>query len=256
MKSYLIPAITVGFLVSSLSAQDKPDLANSTQRISYALGLDVVRVLKVDDFDIDMNAVAAGMADMQAGNPRLSAEQQKTAMKEMQDDILNKAVAKKEAAGVVHRREGDAFLAANAKKPGVQIKEVTAPDGSKAELQYKVLKSGANGPSPKKTDIVEVRYRGTLIDGTPFDVFDKSMKHGDLATLSMTDAIPGWAEALQMMKVGDRWQLFVPPSLAYADYGPPEIGMYTTLIYELELVSFSTPNETESATNSPSASAN
>jgi FKBP-type peptidyl-prolyl cis-trans isomerase FklB len=241
MKSHLIPAFALGLLGSSVLAQDQPALTNSTQRISYALGMDVVRVLKLDDFDIDMKTIAAGMADMQAGRPALTPEQKKVAMHEMQDDILAKAVAKKEAAGAVHRKEGEAFLAANAKKPGVKIKEVVAPDGSRAELQYKILKSGPDGPSPQKTDTVVVRYRGTLIDGTVFDVVSDSVKHGDLATLSMADVIPGWAEALQMMKAGDQWQLFVPPSLAYADYGPPEIGMYTTLIYELELVSFSPP---------------
>jgi FKBP-type peptidyl-prolyl cis-trans isomerase len=241
MKSYLVTAVAVGLLASSVSAQDRPELTNSTRRISYALGMDVVRVLKLDDFDIDMKTIVAGMADMQAGRPALTPEQKKAAMHEMQEDILAKAVAKKEAAGAVHRQEGEAFLAANAKKEGVKVKAVIAPDGSKAELQYKILKSGADGPSPKKTDTVVVRYRGTLIDGTVFDVFNDSVKHGDLATFSMADVIPGWAEALQLMKPGDQWQLFVPPSLAYADYGPPEIGMYTTLIYELELVSFSTP---------------
>jgi FKBP-type peptidyl-prolyl cis-trans isomerase len=233
-------AAALALLALPALAQNEPALTNAQQRISYALGMDVVRALKVDDFDIDMNAIKAGMADMLAGKPVLTPGEKKTAMREMQDDILAKAVAKKEAAGVVHRREGEVFLAANAKKPGVKVKEVIAPDGSQAELQYKILKSGSDGPSPQKTDTVVVRYHGTLIDGTTFDVFDSSVKHGDLATFRMADVIPGWAEALQMMKVGDQWQLFVPPSLAYADYGPPEIGMYTTLIYELELVSFST----------------
>jgi FKBP-type peptidyl-prolyl cis-trans isomerase FklB len=239
MKSWLVPTLALGLLAGSVSAQDRSDLTNRTQRFSYALGLDVVRALKVDDFDIDLKTIAAGMADMQAGKPALSREQLKATMKEMQEDILNRAVAKKEALGEIHKKEGAAFLAANAKKEGVKIKEVTAPDGSKAELQYKILKSGNGGPSPTKTDTVVVRYRGTLIDGTAFDLFDDSVKHGDLATLPMNDVIAGWAEALQMMKVGDKWQLFLPPTLAYADFGPPAIGIHTTLIYELELVSFS-----------------
>jgi len=247
MKSHLISAFAFGLLISSASAQDRPALTNSTQKISYALGMDVVRVLKLDDFDIDIKTIVAGMADTQAGKPALTPEQKRIAMQEMQEDILAKAVAKKEAAGAVHRQEGEVFLAANAKKPGVKMKEVIAPDGSKAQLQYKILKSGAEGPSPQKADAVVVRYHGTLIDGTEFDVFNDSVKHGDLATFSMADVIPGWAEALQMMKPGDKWQLFVPPSLAYADYGPPEIGMYTTLIYELELVSFSAPKEAGAA---------
>jgi FKBP-type peptidyl-prolyl cis-trans isomerase FklB len=248
VRSWLMLGLALGLHVSLVSAQDQPDLTNQRQRISYALGMDVIRVLKLDDFDIDLKTIAAGMADMQAGRAALTPEQQKVAMREMQADILAKAVAKKEAAGEVHRREGEAFLAGNARKEGVKLKEVIAPDGSKAELQYKILKSGPAGPSPKKTDAVVVRYYGTLIDGTVFDVFDNSVKHGDLATFSMADVIPAWAEALQMMKVGDKWQLFVPPSLAYADYGPPEIGMYTTLIYELELVGISNPNENNSAT--------
>jgi len=236
----LMLTLSLGLLASPVFAQNPPALTNQQQRISYALGLDIVRVLKLDDFDIDLKAIAAGMADMQAGRPGLTPAEQRTAMKEMQDDILNKAVAKKEAAGVVHRREGEAFLAANAKKPGVKIKEAIAPDGSKAELQYRILKSGPEGPSPQKVGGVTVRYRCTFIDGKEFDVFDETLKHGDVATFDMNDVIPGWAEALQMMKVGDKWQLFVPPSLAYNDFGPPEIGMYTTLIYDLELVSFST----------------
>jgi len=240
MKSLLLCAIAVGLIASPAWAQDQPALTNGDQIISYALGMEVVRALKVDDFDINMQAIKAGMADMQAGKPALTLEEKKVAMRQMQDDILAKAVAKKEAAGEVHRKEGAAFLAANAKKPGVKILDVVAPDGSQAKLQYKVLKSGPPGSSPQKTDTVVVRYHGTLIDGTTFDIFDNSVKQGDHATFRMADVIPGWAEALQRMKAGDKWQLFVPPSLAYADYGPPPIGMYTTLIYELELVSFST----------------
>jgi FKBP-type peptidyl-prolyl cis-trans isomerase len=110
-------------------------------------------------------------------------------------------------------------------------------------LQYKILQAGPAGHSPEQSDTVTVRYRGTLIDGTVFDIFDPTVKHGDVVVFKMSDVIPGWVEALQMMKPGDKWQLFVPPSLAYADYGPPEIGMYTTLIYELELVSFSPKDE-------------
>ena len=233
----------LGFVTYVLHAEDRIDLTNEQQRISYALGMSVARGLKVDDFHVDMKTIAAGMVDMQAGRPAFTPAQVKVVMKEMQDDILARAVAKKEAAGEVHRKEGAAFLAANAKKDGVKIKEIIAPDGSKTELQYKILSSGPAGASPKISDTVAVRYRGTLIDGTLFDVFDPAVKHGDVATLKMTDVIPGWAEALQMMKPGDKWQLFVPPSLAYADYGPPEIGMYTTLIYELELVSFSPTDE-------------
>jgi FKBP-type peptidyl-prolyl cis-trans isomerase FklB len=248
MKSAIVFTFALGLVTNILCAEDRIHLTNQQQRISYALGMDVVRALKVDDFNIDMKAIGAGIRDMQSGKAALTPEQVKVVMKEMQDDNLARAVAKKEALGEVHRQQGAAFLAANAKKDGVKTKEVVAADGSKAELQYKILKSGPPGASPKKTDKVTVRYRGTLIDGTVIDIFDPSVKHGNVAVFKMNDVIQGWAEALQMMKPGDQWQLFVPPSLAYADYGPPEIGMYTTLIYELELVSFSaTPEDAQSS---------
>jgi FKBP-type peptidyl-prolyl cis-trans isomerase FklB len=244
MKTFLVFSIALGFFANTVLAQDGIDFSNQQQRISYALGMDVVRALKVDDFHIDLKTISIGMADMKAGKPDFTPEQVKAVMKEMQDDNLARAVAKKEAAGQVHLKEGKAFLEANAKKEGVKIQEVIAPDGSKAELQYKILKSGpAVTSSPKKTDTVTVRYRGTLIDGTVFDIFDASVKHGDVAVFKMSDVIPGWAAVLEMMKPGDKWQLFVPPSLAYADYGPPEIGIHTTLIYELELVSFAPTDE-------------
>ena len=249
MKSFVVLSLALGCFANALLAQDGIVLSNQQQRISYALGMDVVRALKADDFNIDMKTISAGMADMQAGKPAFTPEQVKAVMKEMQDDNLARAVAKKEAAGQVHLREGRAFLEANGKKDGVKIKEVVAPDGSKAELQYKILKSGpANGASPAKTDTVTVRYHGTLIDGTVFRYFRSVGESTAMsAVFKMSDVIPGWEAALQMMKPGDKWQLFVPPSLAYADFGPPEIGIHTTLIYELELVSFAPTDEKSAA---------
>src|ERR1700761_5392263 len=120
-------ALILGPLATSASAQEKIELTNQQQRISYALGMDVVRALKVDDFNIDMKTIGAGMADAQAGKPAFTPEQVKVVMKEMQEDNLARAVAKKEAAGQVHLKEGKAFLEANARKEGVKIQEVVAP---------------------------------------------------------------------------------------------------------------------------------
>ena len=120
---------------------------------------------------------------------------------------------------------GDAFLAENAKKEGV----ISTASG----LQYKVLKSGT-GASPKPTDTVKVHYQGTLIDGT---IFDSSIQRGQPITFPVTGVIPGWVEALQLMKVGDKWQLFIPAKLAYGDQSPsPAIPPNSVLIFEVELI--------------------
>lgn len=242
MKSRFIPtlAFIAGTLASSAFAQDKPDLSDHNRKINYAFGQDIVSTFKEQEFEIDMKAFTAGMQDALAGKPALTPEQQKAALKEMQDDLMAKAEVRWKAAAVKNLKDGQAFLAANAKQPGVKIKAVTAPDGSKAELQYKILKSGPDGPSPKKTDIVEVHYVGSLMDGTEFD---SSIKRGTPATFHLIAMVPGWTEALQMMKVGDKWQLFIPANLAYGEYPPPGIGPNVPLVFELELLSFYTPKE-------------
>ena len=120
---------------------------------------------------------------------------------------------------------GEKFLAENAKKEGVK----TTASG----LQYKVIKSGT-GESPKPTDTVKVHYHGTLIDGT---VFDSSVQRGEPISFPVQGVIPGWIEALQLMKVGDKWQLFIPSKLAYGERNPsPLIGANSTLIFEVELL--------------------
>jgi FKBP-type peptidyl-prolyl cis-trans isomerase len=221
-----------------LRAQDKIDLTNTNQKLNYAFGLDVVSTLQKQDFDIDMQAFMAGMADSLAGKPALTPEQKAAALKELQACLQAKAEARHKLAAVNNLRDGAAFLAANAKKEGVIVKPVTAPDGSPAELQYKVLKTGSGTGSPKLTDVVEVHYHGTLIDGT---VFDSSVRRGIPATFTLQTVIPGWQAALRMMKPGDQWQLFIPPKLAYGEYGLPRIGPNSTLIFEVELLSFYAP---------------
>ncbi len=238
-----MPALALGLLVSPAPAQDKPDLTDPRQKTSYALGMDIVSTLKRNEVDIDTKALAAGMADMLAGKPALTPEQQKAVMNDLSKAMAAKEAEERKAAATKNLKEGAAFLAANAKLEGVKVVEVTAPDGSQAGLQYEVLKSGA-GSSPQKTDIVEVHYVGSLIDGT---VFDSSIKRGTPATFGMDQVIPGWTAALQMMKVGDKWRLFIPPSLGYGEFGPPQIPPNSTVIYEVELLSFYTPVRTNSA---------
>jgi FKBP-type peptidyl-prolyl cis-trans isomerase len=178
------------------------------------------------------------MQDALAGKALLTTNEEKVAMDALSKSMAAKAEEIQKIAGAKNLKEGQVFLAENRNKEGVRVKQVTGRDGSKAELQYKVLKSGLPGPSPKRTDTVEVHYAGRLIDGTEFD---SSIKRGFPATFGVTDVLPGWTEALQMMKAGDKWEIFLPPGLAYGEFPTPHIGPNSTLIFDIELLSFFTP---------------
>ncbi len=216
--------------MSSAVAQDKPDLTNPTQKASYAIGVNMGTGLKSLGVDIDAKALAAGISDSIAGKPAMTeAEVHETLLKFQQEATL-KVQAKQKVEGEANVKAGEAFLAENAKKDGVKTTE--------SGLQYKVIKAGT-GPMPKKTDTVKVNYRGTLIDGT---VFDSSYDRGEPVTFGVGDVIPGWTEALQMMKVGSKWQLFIPAKLAYGEHSPsPKIGPNSTLIFDVELLDIEKP---------------
>src|SRR5208337_3618840 len=157
----------------------------------------------------------------------LTDDEAKSAMMALQNDLRQKQEAKAQQAGQTNKTEGEAFLAANKTKEGV----VTLPDG----LQYKVLKAGT-GPKPTANDSVVCNYKGTFIDGTEFDSSDKH--GGQPATFTVGQVIKGWTEALQLMPVGSKWQLFIPSDLAYGQRGAgADIAPNATLIFELELLS-------------------
>jgi FKBP-type peptidyl-prolyl cis-trans isomerase len=147
-----------------------------------------------------------------------------TVFKQFQKQIVDAQMQKNDEAG-------KAFLAANKKKTGVKV--------SQTGLQYKVIKAGT-GPKPKKTDIIRAHYKGTLTDGTEFDSSARYAKPGQEpqpAVFAVNQVIPGWVEALQAMTVGSKWQLVVPPDLAYGEEGfPPDIGPNATLVFEIELI--------------------
>jgi FKBP-type peptidyl-prolyl cis-trans isomerase len=161
------------------------------------------------------------------GKTLLTDEEVRAALMQLQKDMQEKMQAKAAAEGDANKKEGDAFLAANKTKEGV----VTLPSG----LQYKILKPGS-GPKPTASDSVVCNYKGTLINGTEFD---SSYKRGEPATFPVTGVIKGWTEALQLMPVGSKWQLFIPSDLAYGPRGTPggPIGPNATLTFEVELMS-------------------
>jgi FKBP-type peptidyl-prolyl cis-trans isomerase len=201
-------------------------LQTEKDKQSYAVGLNVGKNLRRDDIDVDPKIVLRGLQDALAnGKVLLTDDQIKTVMTDLQNQVREKQEAKRLALAETNKKDGAAFLAANASKEGV----VTLPSG----LQYKILVAGT-GPKPTATDSVVCNYRGTLLDNTEFD---SSYKRGQPATFPVGGVIKGWTEALQLMPVGSKWQLFIPADLAYGERGPGPIGPNATLIFEVELLS-------------------
>jgi FKBP-type peptidyl-prolyl cis-trans isomerase FklB len=211
------------------AAKSPSALALKTQKdkASYAIGLNVGKGLHRDSVDVDPAIVARGLKDGLTGaKPLLTDDEMQSVMTALQTDVRQKQQAKMQVAGDANKKAGDAFLAANKTKPGV----VVLPDG----LQYKVLKEGT-GPKPTAADSIVCNYRGTLLDNTEFD---SSAKHGQPLTYQVGKFIKGWSEALQLMPVGSKWQLFIPSDLAYGEKGAGgDIGPNSTLIFEIELLS-------------------
>jgi FKBP-type peptidyl-prolyl cis-trans isomerase len=203
-------------------------LTTTKQKASYAIGMNLGGGLHRQNIDVDSEALVQGLKDTLSGNKTLLTEEEaRAALMQLQSEMQAKMQAKQTAEGEANKKEGDAFLAANKTKEGV----VTLPSG----LQYKILKEGS-GPKPTPTDSVVCNYKGTLINGTEFD---SSYKRGEPATFPVTGVIKGWTEALQLMPVGSKWQLFVPADLGYGPRGTPggPIGPNSTLIFEVELMS-------------------
>ena len=183
--------------------------------------------------DINLEALNAGLKDAVSGNkPLLTDEQVKETMTAYSKSMMEKQASLSKEAAAKNTAEGEKFLAENKSKEGVK----TTPSG----LQYKVIKEG-EGPMPKETDTVVTHYRGTLLNGTEFD---SSIKRNEPATFPVNRVIKGWTEALQMMKVGSKYQLFIPASLAYGERGAgQEIGPNETLIFDVELLGIQPPAE-------------
>jgi len=202
-------------------------LKTQKDKESYAMGMNLGTRLKRDGMTLDSALVAKGMRDAMAGGKTVMTEDEaRAALQQFNQEIGQKMDAKAKVEGAGNRKAGEAFLAANKAKPGV----VTLPDG----LQYKILKEG-NGAKPAATDSVTCNYRGTTIDGKEFD---SSYKRGQPATFPLQAVIKGWTEALQLMPVGSKWELYIPADMAYGDHPPSaDIAPGSTLIFEVELLS-------------------
>jgi len=219
----------------------QPVLTLKTQKdkVSYALGANLGMNLHNQSVDVDTAIVLRGLKDALAGGKLLLTDDEaKAALTQLQTDLRNKQMEKMKEAADLNKKAGTYFLEANKAKEGV----VTLPSG----LQYKILTAGT-GPKPTATDTVSCNYRGTLLDGTEFD---SSYKRGQPASFSVAGVIKGWTEALQLMPVGSKWQLFIPSDLAYGDRGADPrsgIGPGATLIFEVELLSIQDKAKSEVA---------
>jgi FKBP-type peptidyl-prolyl cis-trans isomerase FklB len=232
--SFLIIAASVA--LASLAPAAETELKNQKDKVSYSIGIDIGNTLKRQLIDVNAELLDRGIRDGISGaKPLLTDQQVKETMATFQKDMMAKQAVVKKAAGEKNAAEAAKFLAENKTKEGVK----TTASG----LQYKVLKEGT-GPTPKATDTVKVNYRGTTIDGTEFD---SSFKRGQPASFPVNRVIKGWTEGLQLMKVGSKYQLFVPANLAYGERGAgSDIGPNATLIFEVELLGI-TPEGTTPA---------
>lgn len=239
------PAAKTGAAASAKKpAASQLTLTTPRDKASYALGYNLGRNLKGQEVDVDPAIVTQAIKDAFAGTPSLLSEEEiRASLSKLQQDTVAKLEAKKKELADANEKAGQNFLAANKTKEGV----VTLPSG----LEYKVLTQGT-GPKPTATDTVVCNYRGTLIDGKEFD---SSYKRGEPATFPVSGVIKGWTEALQLMPVGSKWQLFVPANLAYGERGAGDvIAPNSTLVFEVELISIK-PKEAPAPAATPGAAA-
>lgn len=226
MRVFVVIALLCSFFVAGpLDAAD-PSLKTTKDKVSYTIGAQIGTDMKRQGVDIDTEVLAKGLRDGFHGSKMLLTEQEmKEAITGLQRQMAGKQAERMRVEGEKNRQEGKVFLAENAKKEGVKV----LPSG----LQYKIIKEGT-GKMPKAEDTVTVNYRGTLVDGTEFD---SSYRRGQPASFPVKGVIKGWTEALQLMKTGSTWKLFIPSHLAYGERGTGgAIGPSATLIFEVELL--------------------
>lgn len=228
------PLAVLLLAASALGAAETPatkappamDAKTVTDVASYGIGQQIGDNFKSQGITVNVDLLVQGLKDaLQGQQARYTDEQLQTAFEAFNRTVQAAHEQRAAASGEQSKREGQAFLQTNGKKPGVR----TTASG----LQYEVIKAG-QGASPKATDSVRVHYEGKLING---QVFDSSVRRGQPATFRVNQVIPGWTEALQLMHTGDKWRIFVPSELAYGAAGAGDvIGPHSVLVFEVELL--------------------
>lgn len=224
-------------LLAACGAEKKAEeakLDTLEAKVSYIFGTNMANQFKQEDIALDAGALALAVKDVQAGKEsRIKPEEIKAVMEEFQKAAQAKQEEKYKAIAETNKKESDAFLAANKTKEGVQTTE--------SGLQYKVVTEG-EGAVPTTSDTVKVHYRGTLVNGTEFD---SSYARGEPVTFPVNGVIAGWTEALQLMKTGSKYELYIPSDLAYGPGGTGAIGPNQALIFEVELLDIVKPEAAE-----------
>jgi FKBP-type peptidyl-prolyl cis-trans isomerase FklB len=238
MKRLILIAAVFSLVLPLFGQEKSPPFKDQKDKISYSIGLNIGFNISHQNIPINPDVLTAGIKDAIAGKPQLTTDQVKEVMAAFEKDMEQK----QKVAAEKNTSEGAKFLEENKKKADVK----TTASG----LQYKMIKEGT-GLQPKETDMVTVNYRGTLINGTEFD---SSYKRGQPATFPLNGVIKGWTEGLQLMKVGSKYQFFIPPNLAYGERAvSPELSPNSTLIFEVELLG-AKPPEASASPASPSRS--
>ena len=226
MKYVLATILNITLLFSFCFAADKLEMKDQKDKESYSLGYQFGQGAKSQGLDINLELYASGVRDALGGSkPQLSEQEMRQTVLELQKRFI--AAREKEIKEISARNlaAGKAFLEENKKKEGIK----TLPSG----LQYKVLTEGS-GKTPKAADNVTINYKGTFINGSEFD---SSYKRGKPTTFQVDKVVKGWTEALQLMKEGSKWELFIPPELGYGDRGGGPVPPNSILIFEVELIS-------------------
>ena len=232
-KKTALVATTVA-LVGLMGCEKKAKLNTDEEKASYAIGQQIGKSLKMQNADVIVPSLVAGMQDAIDGKDgKLKPEEMQAALQKMQEGAMKKAME----AAEVNQKKGDEFLASNKAKAGVKSTD--------SGLQYEVIKEGS-GASPKDTDTVKVHYTGTLISG---EKFDSSRDRNEPAEFPVNGVIPGWTEALKIMKPGAQYKLVIPSKLAYGPQGRPGIPPNSTLLFDVELL------EVKAAAAAPAAPA-
>ena len=227
MKNHSLPLLLLSAIALSSAAEDQTALIDDTAKINYSVGYRIGSDFRYQDIEIRPEAVIQGIQDaLNENRSQMTPAEMKQVMVDLGKRLTEKKRELRKARLEQLQEQSKAFHQSNRDNPSI----ITTESG----LQYRILEQG-HGKQPASSDKVLVHYTGKLVDGT---IFDSSINRGKAASFRVDRVIKGWTEALQLMKTGDRWQLFIPPELAYGEKGaPPKIPPHSTLIFDVELIS-------------------